>query len=234
VRQWDENRFLKAVKRESTRRLAERPITESLGLNYKYKLTLQRRTFTENGTKRGEQTAHLLGKTSVITTAEDARDLAKRATLDGDIKCSNAIDTIHHDQKKHAQLRARLTLNRSSLNAVRNARNKKATSADLGCPHCGPQVPETIQHTLFNCPKYRNRRQELMTKLHEYVQKIKEKSRHTMWRALKLDDTIYMHITLCTPYIMTCLHSNMSQKEIFELLHLTGAFFEYINSIRPI
>jgi hypothetical protein len=238
VTSWHHKAFKSALLKESASRLVERPMLEAAGYAYIYKLQLNERYHTVSAPIRGEQTAKLLGMTSNDIFVSDIKSAASHHIhiRAGRPHVSTVMDTIHLDRKRQAQLRARLTLNRSSLNAVRHARNKKATPTDKDCTFCSPGTKETIIHTLLKCPKYQERRSILLSKLRGFISivKHKAKSHPTMGRVLRHNDTIRLHTMLCTPYILSCFYKRKCQRDIFALLHLTGEFFEYIHSLRPI
>jgi hypothetical protein len=144
--------------------------------------------------------------------------------------CYSAM-TLGEDLKRHAQLRARISLNRSAFNAVRASRSKDPL-APRRCRQC-PQTPlETARHVLVHCPRYSAQRDELKKKLAAQIERVRKAThRSAHWRKHIQDEhELLFHIILATPFVRSIFNNTNDR---LYLLHSTGNFLLSVHDIRP-
>jgi hypothetical protein len=141
--------------------------------------------------------------------------------------------TLGEDMKRHAQLRARITLNRAAFNAVR-AQHSTDPLAPRLCRQCPATPPETARHVLVSCPRYAAGREELKKKLHATIEKIRKAKNLRVYRKFRdcidSEEELLFHVILATPFVLKQLPK---LDDRLSLLHETGNFLLYIHDIRP-
>ena len=139
--------------------------------------------------------------------------------------------TLSEDRKRHAQLRARITLNRAAFHAVRAHRSTDPL-APRRCQQCPATPPETARHVLLSCPRYTVARDELKLKLAAQIERIRlAKNSNVKWRqCIRDDDELLFHIILATPFVLSQLKD---ANDRVNLLRYTGDFLLSVHDIRP-
>jgi hypothetical protein len=151
------------------------------------------------------------------------------ATVAADIsQCfplSTAFQTLKHIDTVQARTLSRLLLNRSSLLAVRHARDKPPRPpSDLHCRFCSLKEPETVQHTLVRCPAHRKKREDLLAKLHCLQLRVDlvRSACDSVYSSAALfsDEAVQMHIMLCAPHV----YRSLSKSQL-------SLYFEHISDL---
>ena len=231
---WNYGRWKAALSFTVHVRSLERLLNESRGYEYSFRgWRFGRLTSvcSSEALKRGAMLPPLLGVPS-----------AQRVELPHTVLLRSAIDLVNHklsfsartlseDLKRHAQLRARITLNRAAFHAVRASRSKDPL-APRRCRQCPATPPETARHVLVSCPRYAASRDELKQKLAALIERIrKARDKQAHWRrCIQDDDELLFHIILATPFVLSVL--NKTEDRLY-LLHSTGNFLLSVHDIRP-
>jgi hypothetical protein len=215
-------------------RSLERLLNESRGYVYAYRgWQFGRLTSPQSSEelKRGAMLPPLLGVPS-----SRQPELPHTVLLDSAVnlvnnKLSFSARTLGDDLKRHAQLRARVTLNRAAFHAVRASRSKDPL-APRRCRQCPATPLETARHVLVSCPRYSASRDELKKKLATQIERIrKARDQQAHWRrCIQDDDELLFHIILATPFVLS-VFSNIDDR--LYLLHSTGNFLLSVHDIRP-
>jgi len=138
--------------------------------------------------------------------------------------------TLGEERKRPAQIRARITLNRSAFNAVRAHRSTDPL-APRRCQQCPRTPPETAQHVLVSCPRYNVSREEMKKKLSSLIDRIRKARDHSShWRrCINSEKKLLLHIILATPFAL----SQLNTADRTKLLTHTGDFLLDVHDIRP-
>jgi hypothetical protein len=138
-----------------------------------------------------------------------------------------------NDTQFHAKLRARIALNRSSLNAVRHQHNNDPTLI-RHCEQCHlvPIPSETSHHTLTQCPRYGRARTRLRRQLHTEIADIQQQATNKphLHHITQHPDVLLHHLITASPCILSLLATTKHRR----ILRTTGAFLEFIHRIRPV
>ena len=157
-------------------RSLERQLNESRGYEYSYRgWRFGRLTSvcSSEALKRGAMLPPLLGVPSAQRVELPHTDLLRSASHLVDHCLAFSACTLGEDLKHHAQLRARIALNRAAFHAVRAGRSKDPR-APRRCRQCPATPPETARHVLVSCPRYSASRDELKKKLAAQIERIRK------------------------------------------------------------
>jgi len=230
--QWDHRRWKDTVRRATQTLSVERLLNESRGYAYAHRGWKFGRLTKLHPCKDKEYGAELTPLLGVpaqhhlphADLLDDAVQLVKK-------DLSFSARTLSEDRKKHAQLRARVTLNRSAFHAVRSHRSTDPL-APRRCQQCPDTPLETARHVLLSCPRYTLARNELKSKLAAQIERIRTaKNSHVQWRqCIQNDDELLFHIILATPFVLSQLKDKYERAN---LLVYTGDFLLTIHDIRP-
>ena len=215
-------------------RSLERQLNESRGYEYSYRgWRFGRLTSvcSSEALKRGAMLPPLLGVPSAQRVELPHTVLLRSASHLVDHRLAFSARTLGEDLKHHAQLRARITLNRAAFHAVRAGRSKDPR-APRRCRQCPATPPETARHVLVSCPRYSASRDELKKKLAAQIERIrKARDQQAHWRrCIPDDDELLFHIILATPFVLSCF---LKSADRLYLLHCTGNFLLSVHDIRP-
>ena len=149
---------------------------------------------------------------------------------------STAFPALKHIDTPQAQTLSRLLLNRSSLLAVRHARDKPPRPpSELYCTHCYRKESETVQHTLVRCPAYYTKRKNLFAKLQELRLRIDQirsacSNSSAAYPSMSqfTDEDVQMHILLCAPYV----YSRLSKSQLTEYFAHISDLLGYLQLVR--
>ena len=138
------------------------------------------------------------------------------------------------DDSRHARARARASLNRElTYRGVRVGGQLTHERTHPYCTYCGAHrgvlVDETARHVIADCPRYAERRQQLLSQLHSAIRWVRTGiAQHpTLHRAFPAHDLHY-RITLCPPALFALIHARPRER----LLRLTGGFLSYIRDTK--
>ena len=182
--------------------------------------------------KFGTELAHLLGIPRCVRVDVGPGELTCSAINLVASNLSFSARTLGEEHKRHAQLRARITLNRSAFNAVRALRSKDPLAPRL-CRQCPATPPETARHVLVSCPRYSASRDELKKQLREVIERIRKAKQlqSRQWRrCIQHDDELLFHIILATPLVLAQLSDSHDRAY---LLRCTADFLLSVHDIRP-
>lgn len=142
--------------------------------------------------------------------------------------------SLQHDSRYHAKLRSRLAHNRASFNGVRPGGKMRKGQENPVCKHCSSDQnrTETVRHVLLECDAYRSRRKKLLKRLKEVRETIRNRSQaHPMLRHVLRDEMeINYHLMMGSQ----CVSALLDVAAYERLLRLTGSFFEFVQSVRPV
>jgi hypothetical protein len=179
----------------------------------------------------GSTSAPFLGVPSSYQSSADLHAAELTITQPGPLN-----PFLLNDEPKHACLRARHIFNRSSLNAVKEHRNKDPSIRRF-CDQCVdfPPAVETPFHTITQCPRYQERRRELVQKLNVFLQFLhtKSNSKLLLRRLCPSFSDLFLHLVYLNPILMNILSSHYSQKDLIFIQRLTGDYLYFIHTIRP-
>jgi len=224
---WDLASFKRHLNNRIFQLSLERLLLESRGHTVEDKVGINLgRPLLDSSYIRGAQLPPLLSIPTSITNLEELDTLSRQVDFKG------PAPVLIHDSRLHSKLRSRLVLNRSALNAVRNARDPNPL-INRHCQQCAtfPPAPETLLHTISQCPKYATARDLLKRKLRSLLSTIQARARAhpRMGQILNHEDILFLHTTLCTPFVFSSLHPTIRG----DVLLQTGAFLDHIHKLRP-
>jgi hypothetical protein len=228
--QWKEQLRL-AVRAHSL----ERVLNQSRGFVYSYRgLRFGRLTSLRHNKdlRYGVETAQLLGVSAgdPVRLSDPLRMCARAFRL---AKAGTHFQssTLAEDTKRHAQLRARVSLNRTHYHAVFNHRSKDPLAPRL-CRQCPATPPETARHVLVHCPRYSSLRDELKKKLSTAIDRIRQaRDREGSWRQwIDSENELLFHTILASPFVLSQFPT---LEDRLYLLRCTGNFLLSVHDIRP-
>jgi len=233
---WDYKNWKAKLAQAIRVRSIERVLNESRGYVYSYRGWRFGRiasVFPSEDHKYGTELTLLLG---IPLQPPQQRQLPGLELLDHAVELSQpnqcfSAHTLGEDRKRHAQLRARIALNRSAFNAVRAHRSKDPL-APRRCRQCPATPLETARHVLVSCPRYAASRDELKKKLNALIERIRKAKDHSSkWRRCIQDDNeLLFHVILATPFVLSVLKKADDRAQ---LLRCTGDFLLDVHDIRP-
>jgi hypothetical protein len=235
--EWDHKEWKHRIHQTMAVRSLARVFHEAEGYRYSYKswkfgeIDNPSQPLESEEFHYGTEIPPLLGIPRCVRVDVDPSELTESAAELVTSGLSFSARTLGEDRKRHAQLRARVTLNRAAFNAVRNHRSKDPLAPRL-CRQCAATPPETARHVLVDCPRYSTCRNELKEKLHVIIDRIRRaKEQTTQWRRCIPDDReLLFHIILATPFVLAQINSTADR---LDLLRCTGDFLLSIHDIRP-
>jgi hypothetical protein len=235
---WDHGYWRRCVYEAVARRSLAWLLHESEGFRYSHRSwrfgRLVNPTQPSDEHRYGAELQRLLGLPPCIrieTTVQPA-ELTRTARELVDSGLSFTARTLTVDSKRHAQLRARITLNRAAFHAVRNHRSKDPL-APRRCRQCPATPPETARHVLLDCPRYAALRADLEKKLHNVIDRIRDaRDRSSVqWRRCIPDrKELLFHIILASPFVLAQIKR---ETDLRHLLSCTGDFLISVHDIRP-
>ena len=233
---WDHTAWRSKLRQTVHVRSLERLLNESRGYAYSYRGWRFGRLASlvpSEELKYGKELTPLLG---VPAQNPQEQQLPGLQLLDSALRIANSdmsfsAHTLGDDLKRVAQLRARFTLNRTALHAVRASRSKDPF-APRRCRQCPATPLETARHVLVSCPRYSVSRDELKKKLAVQIERIrKARDRNAHWRqCIQDDDELLFHVILATPFVLSILKKS---EDRLNLRTNTGNFLLSVYDIRP-
>ena len=233
---WDYTAWKSKLRQTVHVRSLERLMNESRGYVYSYRGWRFGRLVSLVPTEKlkyGKELTPLLG---IPPQKPQQQQLPGLQLLDSALRIASSdmsfsVHTLGDDLKRHAQLRARITLNRPAFYAARSSRSKDPLAPRL-CRQCPATPPETARHVLVSCPRYSASRDELKKKLAAQIERIrKARDRNAHWRqCIQDDDELLFHVILATPFALSVFKKIADRVDI---RLCTGNFLLTVHEIRP-
>jgi hypothetical protein len=230
---WNHKAFKTHISSLTSQRTALRMTLESRGYHHHYRGWNAAEPITHRRLQkpRGTYLPPQLGIHPLIT---DLPTLTRAALTHTQGPFPSLTNTSHtNDTQFHAKLRARIALNRSSLNDVRHQHNKDTTVV-RHCEQCRlvPIPSETTYHTLTQCPRYATARTRLRRQLRTEITDIQQQALNKphLHHITQHPDILLHHLITASPCILSLIATTKRRR----ILRTTGAFLEFIHRIRPV